>query len=265
LKLQNCILFQYPSPFSSVYSHPMNMIARLDMKHATAFAWAVIVININISIIPTNAFSPFPSSFNGRVNSVCSRAELTTELSCPPSSSLFGRRGTNMSMPPFLKKLGLKKPGNEDSEPTETTATAVLQEDKVSDSTSISTSAVQNEECEIQPEKELTETEKLLKQVKEAGTAGVISYALWELAFWALSVPVCIFAYYELFGHFPDFTNQEDLSKLGGEAFAFVNFARFAVPLRIGLALSTTPWIQDNVVDTFFNKNKEDNCEQSSE
>ena len=39
-----------------------------------------------------------------------------------------------------------------------------------------------------EPEEEMTETQKLMKQVKEAGTAGVISYALWELGFWALSV-----------------------------------------------------------------------------
>jgi hypothetical protein len=98
-------------------------------------------------------------------------------------------------------------------------------------------------------EEEMSESKKLLKKIKESGTAGVISYALWELGFWALSVPVCIYAYYKLVGHMPDFSNQEDLAKLGGEAFAFVNFARFAVPLRIGLALSTTPWIQENIVD----------------
>ena len=39
------------------------------------------------------------------------------------------------------------------------------------------------------------------------------------------------------------------------EAFAFVNFARFAVPLRIGLALSTTPWIQTNILDRFLPSN----------
>ena len=44
------------------------------------------------------------------------------------------------------------------------------------------------------------------------------------------------------------------MAKLGAEAFAFVNFARFAVPLRIGLALSTTPWIQENIVDKFLKK-----------
>ena len=50
------------------------------------------------------------------------------------------------------------------------------------------------------------------------------------------------------------------MKKLGAEAFAFVNFARFAVPLRIGLALSTTPWIQKNILDRFSaNSNTDDN------
>jgi hypothetical protein len=75
-----------------------------------------------------------------------------------------------------------------------------------------------------------------------------------QLAFWAVSVPVCIFGYREVTGHWPDFNNAEDMQKLGAEAFAFVNFARFAVPLRIGLALSTTGWIQTNVVDRFMKK-----------
>lgn len=153
-------------------------------------------------------------------------------------------------MPPFLKKLGLKKPGSNE-EDNGNTAVVIKEEE-----TAV---AVADDECEIKEEEELTETQKLLKQVKESGTAGFISYALWELGFWALSVPVCISAYYGLFGHFPDLTDKEDLSKLGGEAFAFVNFARFAVPLRIGLALSTTGWIQKNVVDKF--KKDEDNCE----
>lgn len=103
-------------------------------------------------------------------------------------------------------------------------------------------------------EKELTETQKLMRQVKEAGTAGVVSYALWELAFWFISVPVCAFGFREVTGHWPDFTNSDDLKEVGAEAFAFVNFARFAVPLRIGLALSTTPWIDKNLVKRFFNK-----------
>lgn len=103
-------------------------------------------------------------------------------------------------------------------------------------------------------EEEMSETQKMMAQVKEAGLAGIISYALWELGFWTVSVPVCVFGYYEVTGHLPDLSNAEDQGKLGAEAFAFVNFARFAVPLRIGLALSTTPWIDENIVRRFLMK-----------
>mmetsp|Transcript_12896 Transcript_12896/g.27382 ORF Transcript_12896/g.27382 Transcript_12896/m.27382 type:complete len:190 (-) Transcript_12896:260-829(-) len=105
-----------------------------------------------------------------------------------------------------------------------------------------------------EPEEELSETKKLLQKVKAAGLAGTISYALWELAFWTISVPVCVVGFRQLTGHWPDFGNGEDMQKVGAEAFAFVNFARFAVPLRIGLALSTAGWIDENVVKKFVKK-----------
>jgi hypothetical protein len=111
-------------------------------------------------------------------------------------------------------------------------------------------------------EENTSDTKKLMQQVKDAGVAGVISYALWELGFWALSVPVCIVAYQQVTGHWPDLTNPDDLEKLGAEAFAFVNVARFAVPLRIGLALGTTPWIQQNIVDRFSNKKDQEGDER---
>jgi hypothetical protein len=38
-----------------------------------------------------------------------------------------------------------------------------------------------------------------------------------------------------------------------------VNFARFAVPLRIGLALSTTPWIEENIVERYMKGNEANN------
>ncbi len=106
---------------------------------------------------------------------------------------------------------------------------------------------------------ELSETQKLMQQVKDAGLAGVISYAVWELGFWAVSVPVVLIGYYEVTGDWPNLSDKTDLTKLSAEAFAFVNFARFAVPLRIGLALSTTPWIQVNVVDRFIKKGDANN------
>jgi len=115
------------------------------------------------------------------------------------------------------------------------------------------------------PEEVQSESQKLMQKVKDAGTAGIISYALWELGFWAVSIPVVIFGYLEVAGHWPDLSNKEDMAKLGAEAFAFVNFARFAVPLRIGLALSTTPWIQENIVDRFFEQEKDDGDSRISE
>ena len=104
----------------------------------------------------------------------------------------------------------------------------------------------------------LSQSQQLMAKIKDAGTAGIISYALWECAFWLVSIPVVSFGYYEVAGHWPDFSNSEDMAKLGAEAFAFVNFARFAVPLRIGLALSTTPWIEENVVERFLKKNEQE-------
>jgi hypothetical protein len=123
------------------------------------------------------------------------------------------------------------------------------------------TAAVDDELCEVKEEEGMSETQKLMKQVKDSGVAGVISYALWELGFWMISVPVVIFGYNAAVGHYPDLSDKDDLAKLGAEAFAFVNFARFAVPLRIGLALSTTPWIQSNVVDKYMKKS-EDQCDE---
>ena len=111
-------------------------------------------------------------------------------------------------------------------------------------------------EAQSAPE-ELSESKQLLKKIKDSGPAGFVSYAAWEMAFWAVSVPVCVGGYYELTGHWPDFLNKEDMAKLGGEAFAFVNFARFAVPLRIGLALGTTPWVQANIIVRFGKKDDE--------
>jgi len=98
------------------------------------------------------------------------------------------------------------------------------------------------------------EEENLMQKVKDAGSAGIISYIFWEWAFWGVSVPVALFGFKAATGEFPDFQNSDDMAKLGAEAFAFVNVARFAVPLRIGLALGTTPWVQTNIVDKFQKK-----------
>lgn len=92
------------------------------------------------------------------------------------------------------------------------------------------------------------ETENPIEQIKALGIAGAISYALWEGAFWTVGGAGAIVAYFFAFGHWPDFNDSEDMQKLGAEAFAFVNLARFIVPLRIGLAVGTAPWVDENIV-----------------
>jgi len=110
----------------------------------------------------------------------------------------------------------------------------------------------------------------LIQKVKDAGTAGAISYALWEAAFWGVSIPVCLVGFRQATGHWPDLTltssgiGGEDVKQVGGAAFAFVNVARLAVPVRIGLALSTVPWVEENIVGKFGSK-KEDDDEQEEE
>uniref|UniRef100_A0A7S2UMP1 Uncharacterized protein n=1 Tax=Attheya septentrionalis TaxID=420275 RepID=A0A7S2UMP1_9STRA len=233
----------------------------IETKRRNMTVGRVATVLVVLVVTGVEAFAPLRSSFAGRVTSVCRREELTTELSCPPtrtSTSSSTQRHANMSMPPFLQKLGFKKPPKDDEEEETAPAVTTIVESPDGEQVTALESSVPEDE------KELSETEKLLKKVKESGTAGIVSYALWELVFWAISVPVCVFGYVELTGHWPDFSNAEDLEKLGAEAFAFVNFARFAVPLRIGLALSTTPWIQKNVVDKFKKDNEDEDGASSS-
>ena len=68
-----------------------------------------------------------------------------------------------------------------------------------------------------QEEEELSETQQLMARVKDAGTAGIISYAFWELAFWCLSIPACVVGYKSVTGHWPDLSNVEDQKQLGAE------------------------------------------------
>ena len=95
---------------------------------------------------------------------------------------------------------------------------------------------------------------KLLQKIKDAGIAGIISYGVVQIGFWGASIPICIFGYYKVTGHWPDLSNVDDQKQLGAEAFAFLNLARLAIPVRIALALSMTKGVQENVVDRLRKK-----------
>ena len=65
---------------------------------------------------------------------------------------------------------------------------AVDQKEVTSEATQTNGAAEAEAKVEEKEEEELSETKKLLQKVKQAGTAGAISYALWELGFWGVSI-----------------------------------------------------------------------------
>ena len=100
------------------------------------------------------------------------------------------------------------------------------------------------EECAVPVEGD----QSLMDKIKCAGRAGIISYTIWEVIFWFTAIPIASAAYYQASGAWPDFSVDEDKAKVAASVFAFVNLARLVVPLRIGLALSPTPWVDENIV-----------------
>lgn len=111
------------------------------------------------------------------------------------------------------------------------------------------------EELECEPKEESP-----LDKIKDLGIAGAVSLGVWEAAFWIIGGGGAAAAYYYANGHFPDPSNKEELATAGGSAFAFINVARLAVPIRVGLAVSTAPWCDENIVKRFFPKD-DDVCE----
>ena len=91
-------------------------------------------------------------------------------------------------------------PTIEETSTTPTTTPAEGGENFFPPATNSTAVSLTDDESDVKAEEDMSETEKLLKKVKEAGTAGVVSYALWELAFWLISIPVCVVAYTQVTG-----------------------------------------------------------------
>ena len=87
--------------------------------------------------------------------------------------------------------------------------------------------------------------------LKAIGVAGVVAYILTELAFWAVAFPVATASYYNLNGHWPDFSSGDDRTAVLAFIFAGANIARLVVPLRLAAALAITPWTDENIVKRF--------------
>ena len=100
-------------------------------------------------------------------------------------------------------------------------------------------------------------TVSLKDKIKAFGISGTISYILTEIAFWAVSIPIIIYSYHSESGQWLDFTVDVDRAKILGLSAAFLTAARLAVPLRLGVALSFTPFVEENITNIYF-KNSDD-------
>ena len=60
-------------------------------------------------------------------------------------------------------------------------------------------------------------------QVKAAGVAGLVSYALWEFVFWTVSVPLSIYTYHATTGEWPSFDNPESTAKVSNNPICWLD------------------------------------------
>jgi hypothetical protein len=88
----------------------------------------------------------------------------------------------------------------------------------------------------------------LSSKLKSAGTSGVISYALTELAFWTISIPIIIASYHSSTDEWLNISNENDRLKIVSLTAGFATVARLAVPVRFALAVAFTPFIEKNVL-----------------
>jgi hypothetical protein len=98
-----------------------------------------------------------------------------------------------------------------------------------------------------------------MADVKKYGVAGTVAYVLTELAFWVVAFPVAASALYQSTGHWPDVVNDNtDRAAVLGFIFAGANVARLFVPVRLGVALSLSPWVDENLINRGGKKSEDD-------
>lgn len=81
-----------------------------------------------------------------------------------------------------------------------------------------------------------------MAQIKSFGVAGTLSYVATELLFWSAALPVAAISFHSATGEWP--SPDTDRAQLLGAAAALVTGVRFAVPLRMGVALAAVPTVQ---------------------
>ena len=97
-----------------------------------------------------------------------------------------------------------------------------------------------------------------MEKVKAAGVSGIISYVGTEVVFWAFSLPLVISAYHSSTGEWLSISNTLDRGRIFALSATFVTAIRLAVPLRLGVAVALTPWVEDNVTKRYLLSSDDD-------
>ena len=104
-------------------------------------------------------------------------------------------------------------------------------------------------------EDELSAKEK----IKKYGIAGIVSWTLWKLSFNLVSLLIAAFGFYQTTGNLPNLTNFKELAALSGSSLALnVATSALVVPLRLGLAIKTAKWVDENILSRFKRNNEID-------
>ena len=165
--------------------------------------FAVVVLMIPHDAIVVDAFATstfivrktrqYDSILGRRVPLLLVSVSSTEEDETTTKEIIVNNRWWNQSV------LATTKTTTTETSPDESTVVVAVNEDENGNETD-KVNLIKETETEEEEEEE-TETENLMRQVKESGVAGVISYAAWELGFWTVSVPVCVFGYREVTGY----------------------------------------------------------------
>lgn len=92
----------------------------------------------------------------------------------------------------------------------------------------------------------------LQDKIKSTGISGTIAYILTELAFWAATAPMILSSYHGDTNEWLNIADPNDQAKFLVLSTGFVTAIRFAVPLRLAIAISLTPFVEKHITKKIF-------------
>ena len=93
-----------------------------------------------------------------------------------------------------------------------------------------------------------------MDEIKALGLSGTTSYVITELMFWAIATPIVVAGYHTNTGAWLSLADPTERTQILAMSTGFVTAIRLAVPLRLGIAISLTPWVKMNITSKYLQK-----------